>query len=101
MVKTYERETPVKPPRYGYTAAHRRHEPGQSYPSSLTDAEWALVQDIFENKGRGLPPRFSRRMLVDACCYVVRSGCVWLMLPHHFPSLAERLPNLSGLERAG
>lgn len=25
--------------RYGYTAAHRRHEPEQRYPSCLTDAE--------------------------------------------------------------
>jgi transposase len=79
-------KAPVKPPRYGYTGAHRRHAPEQDYPSSLTDAEWALVQDIFENKGRGLPPRISRRTVVDACCYVVRSGCAWRMLPRHFPS---------------
>ncbi|KGE50276.1 IS5 family transposase, partial [Xanthomonas axonopodis] len=39
-----------------------------------------------ENEGgRGLPPRISRRVLVDACCYVVRSGGSWRMLPRHFP----------------
>jgi transposase len=72
--------------RYGYTAAHRRHEPEQIYPSCLTDAEWTLVQEVFENpSGRGLPPKVSRRTLVDACCYVVRTGCSWRMLPEHFP----------------
>lgn len=74
------------PARYGYTEAHRRLEPEQTYQSCLTDAEWELVSDLFENEGgRGLPPRYSRRELVDACCYVVRSGCSWRMLPKHFP----------------
>lgn len=73
-------------PRYGYTDAHRRQEPEQTYPSCLTDAEWSLVCDLFENVGgRGLPPQVRRRTLVDACCYVVRTGCSWRMLPVHFP----------------
>ena len=72
--------------RYGYTEAHRRLEPAQRYPSSLTDAEWALVEDIFENDGgRGTPPRYARRLLVDACCYAVRTGGSWRMLPKEFP----------------
>jgi hypothetical protein len=54
-------------PRYGYTAAHRRQEPEQTYPSCLTDAEWGLVEDLFDNEGgRGTPPRYSRRVLIDA-----------------------------------
>jgi transposase len=73
-------------PRYGYSDAHRRQEPEQTYPSCLTDAEWSLVCDLFENVGgRGLPPQTGRRTLVDACCYVVRTGCSWRMLPVHFP----------------
>lgn len=75
-----------KPNRYGYTEAHRRQTPEQTYPSCLTDAEWALVQSLFEKPGgRGLPPRFSRRLMVDACCYVVRNGCAWRSLPVNFP----------------
>jgi transposase len=73
-------------PRYGYTDAHRRLEPEQTYPSCLTDAEWALVEDLFDNAGgRGTPPRYARRLLVDACCYVVRTGSAWRMLPKDFP----------------
>jgi toxin ParE1/3/4 len=30
--------------RYGYTEAHRRLQPEQTYPSCLTDAEWALAK---------------------------------------------------------
>lgn len=77
---------PAQAPRYGYTDAHRRLEPEQTYPSCLTDREWDLVKDIFENDGgRGVPPRYSRRHLLDACCYVVRTGASWRMLPKDFP----------------
>lgn len=73
-------------PRYGYTEAHRRLEPEQTYPSCLTDAEWALVEELFDNEGgRGTPPKYTRRLLVDACCYAVRTGCSWRMLPKGFP----------------
>lgn len=90
LVPSYQAVTiEMAPPalaRYGYTDTHRHQEPEQIYPSSLSHAEWKLVQDIFENQGgRGFPPKVSRRTLVDACCYVVRSGCPWRMLPSHFP----------------
>lgn len=74
------------PARYGYTEAHRRQEPEQTYPSCLTDAEWKLIEDLFDNEGgRGIPPQYPRRLLVDACNYVVRTGCSWRMLPVGFP----------------
>lgn len=58
-----------RPARYGYQPYHRDQMPEQRYPSCLTDAEWALVSDLFDNEsGRGVPPRYSRRALVDACC---------------------------------
>lgn len=70
---------------YGYTAAHRRWEPEQDYPSSLTDTEWELVRDLFERQGgQGRPAQVERRALVDACCYVVRTGCAWRLLPREF-----------------
>ncbi len=73
-------------PRYGYTEAHRRLEPEQTYPSCLTDREWNLVEDLFDQTGaRGTPPQYERRMMLDACCYVVRTGCSWRMLPREFP----------------
>jgi transposase len=72
--------------RYGYTERHRGQLPEPSYPSSLTDKEWEVARDLFERPGgQGLPPRISRRELLDACCYVVRTGCAWRLLPNDFP----------------
>jgi putative transposase len=82
--KTSESVQPAK--RYGYQPRHRPDEHPERYLSSLTDAEWGLVKDLFEREGeRGKPPKVTRRQLVDACCYVVRTGCAWRLLPKDFP----------------
>lgn len=73
------------PARYGYTEAHRDEGDDNRYPAGLTDAEWALVADLFEVQGPGRPAKYARRQLVDACSYVVRSGCPWRMLPKDLP----------------
>lgn len=74
------------PKRYGYTAAHRR-EDVPFYSTNLTDAEWDLVADLFERAPgqRGTPVHYSRRELVNACSYVLRTGCAWRLLPTTFP----------------
>jgi len=79
---------PAKPGRYGYTLAHRREAAGSGYGCCMTDAEWALVADLFKHRagGRGMPPQLDRRTLVDACCYVLRTGCAWRLLPRSFPA---------------
>ena len=74
------------PVRYGYTAAHRRADGPSGMNTDLTDAEWALVSDLFERDGqRGAPPRYERRHMVNACCYALRTGCAWRLLPKTFP----------------
>lgn len=73
------------PTRYGYTESHRDAGDASRYPGTLTDAEWELVADLFDNKGPGKPPKYSRRRLLDACCYAVRTGCSWRMLPKDLP----------------
>jgi transposase len=86
--RTSEKVTGAPPTkgRYGYTQAHRRLTSEQTYPSCLTDAEWALVEEVFEPEGaRGTPAQYPRRLLVEACCYVVRTGGSWRMLPKGFP----------------
>ena len=72
--------------RTGCTDAHRRSDGSSGLNTDLTDAEWALVGDLFERAGqRGAPPRYERRTVVDACCYVLRTGCAWRLLPKNFP----------------
>lgn len=71
--------------RTGYTETHRRSDGASGLNTDLTDAEWALVGDLFEHDGqRGTPPRYERRAVVNACCYVVRTGCAWRLLPKSF-----------------
>lgn len=56
------------PLRVGYTDTHRRSDGASGMNTDLTDAEWALVADLFERVGkRGAPPRFDRRTVVNAC----------------------------------
>ena len=73
-----------QPARYGYGAQHRDKAPEAPYMHGLSDAEWALVADLFDDKVRGVPRRYSRRSMVDAMCYVVRGGIPWRMLPPQF-----------------
>lgn len=72
--------------RYGYTEAHRDDGEPDRYAGGLTEAEWVLGQDLFNAPdARGRPPRYARRDLVNACCYVLRTGCAWRLLPKDFP----------------
>ena len=74
------------PLRVGYTDAHRRQDGPSGMNTDLTEAEWALVADLFERDGgRGAPPKHSRKVMVDACAYIVRAGCAWRLLPKSFP----------------
>jgi putative transposase len=74
------------PARYGYSAAHRRTDGASGMNTDLTDAEWARVADLFERPGqRGAPARYERRHVVNACCYTLRTGCAWRLLPKTFP----------------
>lgn len=73
--------------KYGYDEAHR--DPGDRvrYPCGLTDSEWEQVKHLFDPPGRpGRPEQYPRRQMLDACVYVLRSGCSWRMLPKDFPS---------------
>lgn len=80
-------DTPEKPPQYGYNESHRDAGDAIRYPCGLTDSEWAQVQPIFDRPGRaGRPAKYPRRQVLDACVYVLRSGCSWRMLPKDFPN---------------
>lgn len=71
---------------YGYHAAHRDAGDAVRYPCGLTDSEWEQVRPIFDPPGRaGRPAEYSRRQMLDACIYVLRSGCSWRMLPKDMP----------------
>lgn len=88
--------------RVGYAKRHRREDGASGMNTDLTDAEWALVADLFERHGgRGAPPTHPRRVLVNACIYVVRTGCAWRLLPKSFPPWRAVYKAFRGWAHAG
>lgn len=71
---------------YRYAEHHRDPGDAARYPCGLTDSEWEHVRHLFDPPGKpGRPPKYPRRQVLDACIYVLRSGCSWRMLPRDFP----------------
>ena len=81
--KLVDHPKPKDPHRF--KGEHRKGGPPNGYPTSLTDVEWGLVRDLFEEEGPGRPPEYTRRRMLDAIIYVVRGGIPWRMLPKDFP----------------
>jgi len=58
----------------------------KSYPSDVTDAEWAFLLPYLALMREDAPQReYSPRDVFDALRYVVKTGCQWDFLPHDFP----------------
>jgi putative transposase len=58
----------------------------QTYPSDLTDAQWALIRPLLPKPHkRGRRRRLDYRRVLDAIFYLERTGCQWRQLPHDFP----------------
>ncbi|HAF23493.1 MAG TPA: IS5 family transposase [Blastocatellia bacterium] len=59
----------------------------KSYPTDLSDAEWAcLAPHVPAPKSGGRPPKHTRREIVNAIFYIIRSGEPWRLLPHDLPA---------------
>jgi putative transposase len=57
-----------------------------SYPTDLSDTEWAVLEPLVPMpKPGGRPCVHSRRTLCNAIFYLVRSGCAWRMLASDLP----------------
>src|SRR5262245_16954432 len=57
----------------------------QSYPSDITDAQWALIEPLIPVYSGGRPRITDLRDVVDAIFYLLRTGCQWRYLPKDFP----------------
>ena len=57
----------------------------QSYPSDVTDPQWALIEPHLPVYPGGRPRKTDLRDVVDAILYVLRTGCQWRYLPKDFP----------------
>ena len=55
------------------------------YKTDMTDKQWNIIGPIFSsNKGQHLAEH-SKRDMVNAVLYLVKTGCQWNLLPNDFP----------------
>lgn len=60
--------------------------PRKAYPTDLNDKEWAVIEPcVPKPKTGGRPAEHSRREIINAIAYVLRSGCAWRLMPHDLP----------------
>src|SRR5436305_12251311 len=61
----------------------------KSYPSDLTDQQWALIEPLLPRVSRhrrpGRPREVDLREILNALVYHAREGCTWRALPHDLP----------------
>jgi putative transposase len=62
----------------------------RGYPTDLTDAQWAVLQDLLPQppaqRGPGRPREVDLRQVINALFYMNRSACQWRLLPNDFPA---------------
>ena len=55
----------------------------RTYPSDLTDAQWAILEPLVPASRHGGRPRtVDMREIINTILYLNRTGCQWDMLPH-------------------
>jgi len=59
--------------------------PVASYPSDLSDREWALLEPLLPAaKPGGRPRSVKLRRILNGVFYLLRSGCAWRYLPREY-----------------
>lgn len=76
--------------------------PEQTYPTDLTDAQWARVAPLLvKPRGPGRPRTVELRRIINAILYLLRTGCQWRMLPKDFPNHNTVRYHFDEAKRAG
>ncbi len=56
------------------------------YPSDVNNQEWnCIASRVAQKQGPGRKRTIDIREVVNALCYMTKTGCQWRMLPHDFP----------------
>jgi putative transposase len=56
-----------------------------NYPSDVTDKQWELIKEHFNTGNYGKSRKHSRRNLINAVFYIMKTGCQWRFLPKGYP----------------
>lgn len=60
--------------------------PRLPYETDLSEAEWHMLAPfVLAPKMRGRPREVDVREILNAIFYLLRTGCMWRLLPHDFP----------------
>jgi putative transposase len=77
----------------------------KSYQSDLSDKEWEMVEPHIPKPKtkRGRKREHPLREIINAIFYIVRSGCVWRLLPHdsHHGKLSTTISASGVLKESG
>src|SRR5262245_44215652 len=74
----------------------------QTYPTDLSDGEWAILEPLIPAPmPGGRPAKWKRREIVNAILYVLRTGRQWRNLPHDFPPYPTVFDYFRRWRRAG
>jgi putative transposase len=60
----------------------------KTYPSDLTDGQWALLAPLLREQasdGPGRPAQVDQREVVNALLYLKQTGAPWRYIPHDLP----------------
>lgn len=58
----------------------------KAYPSDLSEAQWEKLAPLLPQPSpEDRPLEHSRREIINAIFYVLRTGCAWRQLPHDLP----------------
>lgn len=85
--------------RFGHALDHR--ERARTYPTDLTDAEWALLRPLIPTPAwilghGGRPEEYCHRQLIDAVLYLTDNGIKWRAMPADFPDWDDCYPTSRG-----
>ncbi len=60
----------------------------KKYDTDLTDEEWAYIEPFLRAEQSQFGPkiRVSRREVVNAIRYLLRTGCQWRLIPNDYPN---------------
>jgi putative transposase len=56
----------------------------KTYPSDMTDEQWAVVEPLLPASRGGRPPEVDFRVILNGIFYRNKSGCQWRMVPKEF-----------------
>ena len=68
------------------------------YPTDLSEKQWERLKALLPQKRT---PAERAREYINACLYILRTGCSWRMLPHDFPNFETVKTYFHKLRRDG